>query len=203
MMIQMPFRAYLIRISHPLRALRDLAIIKSRLKELRALFNKFSYLRRVAHDAAKRQRFTERIIVMLLTVDAIDSRIHARIRALLKKLEGDLEELERTVEPTWTKLVVPLEKIFDRLSVVWGLVNHLKAVKDSSELRSAIEEVQRRRLSDVVQHLPFLLQTDYGVDKENEYMGDNAKEKRERSCRWENISESIKGKVKAKASECV
>ncbi|TQD82042.1 hypothetical protein C1H46_032392 [Malus baccata] len=63
------------------------------------------------------------------------------IRALLKKLDGDLEELERTVEPTWTKLVVPLEKIFDRLSVVWGLVNHLKVVKDSSELRSAIEEV--------------------------------------------------------------
>lgn len=53
-----------------------------------------------------------------------------------------MEELERTVEPTWTKLVVPLEKIVDRLSVVWGLVNHLKAVKDSSELRSAIEEVQ-------------------------------------------------------------
>lgn len=53
-----------------------------------------------------------------------------------------MEELERTVEPTWPKLVVPLEKIVDRLTVVWGVVNHLKAVKDSSELRSAIEEVQ-------------------------------------------------------------
>lgn len=53
-----------------------------------------------------------------------------------------MEELERTVEPIWPKLVVPLEKIIDRLSVVWGLVNHLKSVKDSSELRSAIEEVQ-------------------------------------------------------------
>ncbi|KAM2729072.1 hypothetical protein EV1_000509 [Malus domestica] len=79
--------------------------------------------------------------------DVIDAQ-HVRpgIRALLKKLEGDLEELERTVEPTWTKLVVPLEKIFDRLSVVWGLVNHLKAVKDSSELRSAIEEVQPEKV---------------------------------------------------------
>lgn len=46
------------------------------------------------------------------------------------------------MEPTWPKLVVPLEKIVDRLSVVWGVVNHLKAVKDSSELRAAIEEVQ-------------------------------------------------------------
>ena len=51
-------------------------------------------------------------------------------------------ELERTVEPSWPKLVEPLEKIVDRLSVVWGIVNHLKSVKDSFELRSAIEEVQ-------------------------------------------------------------
>lgn len=51
-------------------------------------------------------------------------------------------ELERTVEPTWPKLVEPLERIVDRLQVVWGVVNHLKAVKDSAELRSAIEEVQ-------------------------------------------------------------
>lgn len=53
-----------------------------------------------------------------------------------------MEDLERNVEPSWPKLVEPLEKIVDRLSVVWGMVNHLKAVKDSSELRSAIEDVQ-------------------------------------------------------------
>lgn len=53
-----------------------------------------------------------------------------------------MEELERTVEPSWPKLVEPLEKIVDRLSVVWGIVNHLKSVKDSPELRSAIEDVQ-------------------------------------------------------------
>lgn len=56
--------------------------------------------------------------------------------------ERDLVELEATVEPTWPKLVEPLEKIIDRLSVVWGIVNHLNAVKDSPELRNAIEEVQ-------------------------------------------------------------
>ncbi|TKY69988.1 Organellar oligopeptidase A [Spatholobus suberectus] len=68
------------------------------------------------------------------------------VRALLAKLERDLEELERGVEPTWPKLVEPLEKIVDRLSVVWGMVNHLKAVKDSSELRSAIEDVQAEKV---------------------------------------------------------
>lgn len=60
--------------------------------------------------------------------------------------EGQLEELERAVEPTWPKLVEPLEMIVDRLQVVWGIVNHLKAVKDSADLRTAIEEVQVRIL---------------------------------------------------------
>ncbi|XP_010254622.1 PREDICTED: probable cytosolic oligopeptidase A [Nelumbo nucifera] len=68
------------------------------------------------------------------------------IRALLAKLEKDLIELEETVEPTWPKLVEPLEKIIDRLQVVWGIVNHLKSVKDSPELRSAIEEVQPEKV---------------------------------------------------------
>ncbi|XP_031095346.1 probable cytosolic oligopeptidase A [Ipomoea triloba] len=80
--------------------------------------------------------------------DAIDaSHVRPGIRALLKKLEGELEELERTVEPTWPKLVEPLEKIIDKLAVVWGAVNHLKAVKDNPELRSAIEEVQPEQVA--------------------------------------------------------
>lgn len=46
------------------------------------------------------------------------------------------------MEPSWPKLVEPLERIVDRLAVVWGAVSHLKAVKDNADLRSAIEEVQ-------------------------------------------------------------
>ncbi|PSS35995.1 Organellar oligopeptidase [Actinidia chinensis var. chinensis] len=78
------------------------------------------------------------------TIDA--NHVRPGIRALLKKLESELVELERTVEPTWPKLVEPLEKITDRLTVVWGAVNHLKSVKDSPELRSAIEEVQPEKV---------------------------------------------------------
>ncbi|KAK9061944.1 hypothetical protein SSX86_019128 [Deinandra increscens subsp. villosa] len=75
--------------------------------------------------------------------DSIDaSHVRPGMRALLKKLDTDLLELENTVEPSWPKLVEPLEKMMDRLTVVWGAVNHLKAVKDTSELRSAIEEIQ-------------------------------------------------------------
>ncbi|RDY02506.1 Organellar oligopeptidase A, chloroplastic/mitochondrial, partial [Mucuna pruriens] len=68
------------------------------------------------------------------------------IRALIAELERELEELERGVEPSWPKLVEPLEKIVDRMSVVWGVINHLKSVKDSSELRSAIEDVQPEKV---------------------------------------------------------
>ncbi|XP_056161074.1 probable cytosolic oligopeptidase A [Syzygium oleosum] len=74
--------------------------------------------------------------------DAIEAKhVHPGIHTLLKKLEIDLEELERTVEPSWPKLVEPLEKIVDRLEVVWGMINHLKAVKDTADLRAAIGEV--------------------------------------------------------------
>ncbi|KAJ7953486.1 Oligopeptidase A [Quillaja saponaria] len=79
--------------------------------------------------------------------DAVEAK-HVRpgIRTLLKKLEGNLAELERTVEPSWPKLLEPLEKIVDRLYVVWGIVSHLKSVKDNTELRSAIEDVQPEKV---------------------------------------------------------
>lgn len=55
--------------------------------------------------------------------------------------ESELEELERTVEPSWPKLVEPLEKLTDRLIVVGRIISHLKSVKDTPDLRSAYEEV--------------------------------------------------------------
>ncbi|KAI3712969.1 hypothetical protein L1987_71539 [Smallanthus sonchifolius] len=80
--------------------------------------------------------------------DVIDaSHVRPGMRALLKKLDDDLAELEKTVEPSWPKLVEPLERIIDRLSVVWGAINHLKAVKDTPELRSAIEEIQPEKIT--------------------------------------------------------
>lgn len=71
-LIQKSFRAYLIQRSQTLRALRELAIAKTKLKEIRALFNNFSYRRRLVRNAEELQRFSEKIIVLLLTVDAIE-----------------------------------------------------------------------------------------------------------------------------------
>ena len=52
--------------------------------------------------------------------------------------EGELEELEKGVEPMWERLVHPLKRIVDRLNVI----DHIKAVKDSPDLRAAVEDVQ-------------------------------------------------------------
>ncbi|KAK9804552.1 hypothetical protein WJX73_008970 [Symbiochloris irregularis] len=64
------------------------------------------------------------------------------IREVLANLSNGLDGLEAGVKPTWQGLVEPLERMTDQLSRTWGLVSHLKAVKDSPELRTAVEEVQ-------------------------------------------------------------
>ncbi|KAI7740475.1 hypothetical protein M8C21_003699 [Ambrosia artemisiifolia] len=98
MMIQMTFRAYLIRRSQALRALRELAIAKGKLKELRSLFNNFSYRRRVARDAEERQKFSEKIIVLLLTVDAIEGA-DILVRSAKRSMVDELEAMLDVVDP--------------------------------------------------------------------------------------------------------
>ncbi|WP_193196133.1 M3 family metallopeptidase [Nostoc sp. MG11] len=61
---------------------------------------------------------------------------------LLGELDQQLATLEANVQPTWTGLVEPLEKLTERLSWSWGVVNHLMGVKNSPELREAHENVQ-------------------------------------------------------------
>ncbi|XP_059666952.1 BAG family molecular chaperone regulator 7 [Cornus florida] len=98
MMIQITFRAYLIRRSKALRALRELALTKSKLKEIRALFNNYNYRHRVTHDAEERQKFSERIIVLLLTVDAIEGS-DLMVRAARKSMVDELEAMLDVVDP--------------------------------------------------------------------------------------------------------
>ncbi|VAH85257.1 hypothetical protein VPH35_055917 [Triticum aestivum] len=56
--------------------------------------------------------------------------------------EGELEELEKGVEPAWERLVHPLNCIVDRLNVV----DHIKAVKDSPDLREEGPAVDSHRM---------------------------------------------------------
>ncbi|KAL7614392.1 hypothetical protein Lser_V15G09219 [Lactuca serriola] len=98
MFIQMTFRAYLIKRSQTLRALRELAVAKGKLKELRTLFNNFSYRRRVAVDAEERQKFSEKVIVLLLTVDAIEGA-DIMVRAAKRSMVDELEAMLDVVDP--------------------------------------------------------------------------------------------------------
>ena len=48
------------------------------------------------------------------------------IRALLAELNENLDNLERSVQPTWEGLVEPLERLSDKIERTWGAVSHLK-----------------------------------------------------------------------------
>ncbi|KAH0470463.1 hypothetical protein IEQ34_000186 [Dendrobium chrysotoxum] len=97
-LIQVNFRAYLVRRSQVIRGLRELAVAKAKLKEIRSLFNNFSYRRRIARDTEEQQRFTEKIIVLLLTVEAIQGPDYM-MRAAKKSIIDELEIMLEVVDP--------------------------------------------------------------------------------------------------------
>ena len=61
---------------------------------------------------------------------------------LLAQVDQELIELEAKVQPTWSGLVEPLDRLSDRLTWSWGIVGHLMGVKNSPELREAYESMQ-------------------------------------------------------------
>ena len=63
-------------------------------------------------------------------------------KQLLAELDQQLTILEANIQPTWSGLVEPLEKLTERLSWSWGIVSHLMGVNNSPELRAAYETVQ-------------------------------------------------------------
>src|SRR5512137_1645754 len=64
------------------------------------------------------------------------------MRALLAELGDQLAQLEKSVAPTWSGVVEPLERIGDALATRWGVVGHLMGVRNAPELRTAHEAVQ-------------------------------------------------------------
>ncbi|URD86988.1 IQ calmodulin-binding motif family protein [Musa troglodytarum] len=98
LLIQVTFRSHLARRSQILRCLRELAVAKARLKEIRAFFYNFSYRRRISKDAEELQRFSEKIIVLLLTVDAIEGPDYM-VRAAKKSMVEELEAMLEVVDP--------------------------------------------------------------------------------------------------------
>jgi oligopeptidase A len=64
------------------------------------------------------------------------------VRALLDELTQKLEALEKSLTPSWSGLIEPLERMGDRLGFTWGTVGHLMGVQNSDALRDAYETVQ-------------------------------------------------------------
>lgn len=50
------------------------------------------------------------------------------ITKLIEDLNAELDELEKTVQPTWSSLVEPLERLTDSISRAWSTVSHLKVL---------------------------------------------------------------------------
>jgi oligopeptidase A len=64
------------------------------------------------------------------------------VRTLLAELERELAEAEGSAVATWESVVVPIERLGDRLAFVWGAVGHLMGVRNSPALREAHDEVE-------------------------------------------------------------
>lgn len=54
----------------------------------------------------------------------------------------ELEYLEQSRPTTWHALLVPLERLTDRVSRIWGVISHLHNVKNSPEMRQVYAEAQ-------------------------------------------------------------
>lgn len=96
--IQTCFREYMVRRSQNLRSLRDLAVAKAKLKELRSLFSNYAYRRHLCRDAEEKQRFSEKTIVLLLTVDSIEGSNHL-VRESRRSMIQELESMLDAVDP--------------------------------------------------------------------------------------------------------
>ena len=65
------------------------------------------------------------------------------IDVLLSEARQLVNALETsTATPTWDSFVIPLESVTERLGRAWGVVSHLNAVVDTTELRATYNENQ-------------------------------------------------------------
>lgn len=64
------------------------------------------------------------------------------IQEAVARSTAELEILEASLPATWHGLLVPLERLTDRVSRAWGLATHLHNVRNSPDMRKAYAEAQ-------------------------------------------------------------
>ena len=77
-----------------------------------------------------------------------DEHVKPAITAAVAAANAEIDAIEKRLAlaesppSTWAELMDPLERLSEKLSRPWGVVSHLKGVRDSDDLRSAYDECQ-------------------------------------------------------------
>ncbi len=64
------------------------------------------------------------------------------VDTVLAEADAQLIQIEKTENPSWETIMVPLETLLQRLHCVIGPISHLKGVQDSPELRESWQAVE-------------------------------------------------------------
>ena len=88
-----------------------------------------------APDLPRWQSITAEHVRPAIT-DAVKA-VNLEIDAIEKKLSES-----KTPVSTWEEIMDPLERLSEKLSRPWGVVSHLKGVRDSEDLRKAYDDMQ-------------------------------------------------------------
>ena len=70
------------------------------------------------------------------------SHVVPAMQEVIARSRAELEALEQAAPRTWHGLLVPLERLTDRVSKAWGLATHLHNVKNSPAMRQAYAQTQ-------------------------------------------------------------
>ena len=68
--------------------------------------------------------------------------VEPAMQDVIARSTAELEALEMATPHTWHGLLVPLERLTDRVSRAWGLATHLHNVKNSSAMRHVYAQTQ-------------------------------------------------------------
>ncbi len=68
--------------------------------------------------------------------------VEPAVEAVLARADEELSALEAAKATSWDDLMVPLERLGDRVEHVWGVTGHLNAVHNSVPLREAYQRAQ-------------------------------------------------------------
>ena len=77
-----------------------------------------------------------------ITPEHVKPAIMAAVDKVNAEIDAIEAELTKTNPSSWSELMDPLERLSEELSRPWGVVSHLKGVRDSEALRAAYDECQ-------------------------------------------------------------